>query len=189
MRADSSILPPSRRRINHRPRTRRPQTARFVIVSERIRRRSSVHFLIVPVIKLPLPRLTASSRLRDPPNAHLPVPASTVRSRIGILQSQLLLLVVAVVGFISHASVPRLVGVQSAESASIPSSSLGSVGCRLVGSACCALVAQSVPFVENPALDSAGGGRGRAVRCRVAVGAVEGVEVGGWEAEAARAVV
>lgn len=189
MRAHSPVFPPSRCRVDHGPRTRRPQTPRFVIVSERIRRRGSVHFLIVPVIQLPLSRLTASSRLRDASNAHLPIPASTVRSRIGILQSQLLLLVVAVVSFISHASVPRLVGIQSAKSASIPPPSLGSVGCRLVGSACGALVAQSVPFVENPTLDSAGGGRGCAVSCWVAVGAVEGVEVGGWEAEAARAVV
>jgi len=144
-----------------------------------------VHFLVVPAIQLALNRATATSLLRNTTNTntHLAVAASAVRTRVRVLQPKFLLLVVPrLIGLVAYASVPGLVGIQSAESTPIPPS-VRAERSRLVCAAGRALVAQGVPFVGDPTLDSGGRGRRSVIGGWIvaAGGAIKGVETGWWK--------
>jgi hypothetical protein len=184
MRAHSAMFPLARHRINHRPRARSPHAASLIVISKRVPRLCAVHFLVVTVIQLALNRATAPSLLRDPTNsnANLTVTTPAIGPRVRILHPKFLLLVVSrLISLVAHTSVPRLVRVQSAEPTPIPPS-VRAERSRLVCASCRALVAQRVPFVGDPALDSGGRGRGSVVGRWVVARAVEGVETGWWEA-------
>jgi hypothetical protein len=188
MRTHSAVFPLARHGIDHRPRARSPHAPSLVIVAKRIPRllSSAMNLLIVTTVQLPLNRATASPLLRNPTNSNstLAVPAPTIRSRVRVLQSQLLLLVVTrLIGLVAYTRIPRLVRVQSAETAPIPPS-VRAEGSRLVCAAGRALVAQRVPFVGDPALNAGWRGRGSVIGGWVvaAGGAIEGVETGWWEA-------
>jgi hypothetical protein len=191
MRTHSAMFPLARHSIDHRPRARSPHAPSLIVVPERIPRLlpSAMHLLIIPTIQLPLNRPTASPLLRDPPNTNtsstLAVSAPAIRSRVRVLQSQFLLLVVSsLIGLVAYTRIPRFIRVQSAEPAPIPPS-VRAEGGRLVCAAGRALVAQRVPFVGDPACDAGRRGRGGVVGGWVVAaggGAIEGVEAGWWEA-------
>jgi hypothetical protein len=186
MRAYSAVFPLTRHRVDHRPRARSPHAPSLIVVPERIPRllSSAVHLLIIPTIQLLLNRATASPLLRNPTNSNseLAVSAPTIGSRVRVLHPQFLLLVVSrLISLVAHTRIPRLVGVQSAETAPI-TPSVRAEGSRLVCAAGRALVAQRVPFVGDPALDAGWRGGGSVVGGWVVARAVEGVETGWWEA-------
>jgi hypothetical protein len=189
MRTHSAMFPLARHSIDHRPRARSPHAPSLIVVPERIPRLlpSAMHLLIIPTIQLSLNRTTAPSLLRNPTNSNstLSIAAPAIRSRVRVLQSQLLLLVVSrLIGLVAYTRIPRFIRVQSAEPAPIPPS-VRAEGGRLVCAAGRALVAQRVPFVGDPACDAGGRGRGCMVGGWVVAaggGAIEGVEAGWWEA-------
>jgi hypothetical protein len=143
---------------------------------------SAVNLFVVPIVEFSLDRATPSSLFRDPTNAYFAVASSAIRSRIGVLQTQFLLLVVAasLVGFMSHTSVPRFIRVQSSKATPVASPA-GAERCRLVSTAGCALIAESVEFVGEPALDSGGSGCGYVVSSGIVTRAIERVEIGWWK--------
>jgi hypothetical protein len=105
------------------------------------------------------------------------------------MQTQFLFLVVsALVGFMSYASIPGLIRIQSAEAAPV-SSPVGAEGGGFVCAAGGALVAESVDLVGEPALDAGRSGRRSVVSSGIAAAAVEGVETRWWESQATGAVV
>lgn len=112
MRACSPVFSTTGSRVDHGSWARRSQTACLVIVSKRVGGRSSVNFFIVSVIELPLPGLASTSGLWNSSNTDLAVASSAIRTRVGILQAQLLLFVVSsVVCFVSYTSIPSFIGV------------------------------------------------------------------------------
>lgn len=170
------------RRINHGPRTHSSQVhvAPFRLVAERVAACSSAHLFIIPVIQLPLPAPTPAPTLLDPANADVTstVPSPTVRARGGILQPELLLLVVpAVIGFVPDARVPGLVRIQGPETASVSTtSSPSAVARRFVRAAGRPSVPEPIDLGREPALDAAWSGSGSRVGTVVcAGGAREGI--------------
>lgn len=92
----------------------------------------------------------------------------------------MLLVVTSVIGFISYASIPCFIRIQCAEAAPVPSP-VCAKGCGFVGTASGALVAESIEFVGDPALDARRSGSRGAVGSRVLGAPVEGIEVRWWE--------
>ena len=129
MRAHTSTLSLTGRSINHGSRARGPKTHSLVVVREWVPGlSSSVHLFVIPAVKLSLNRPAASPLFRDPTNSDFAVATSTVGSRVGIVQAELLLFVVsALVGFMSYTSIPGLIRIQCAEAAPV-SPSVGTEG-------------------------------------------------------------
>jgi hypothetical protein len=129
MRAHTSTLALTRRGINHGPRTRSPHAGSLVVVCERVPGlSSSMHLLVISVVKLSLNRPASSPLFWNSANADFAVTTSTVWSRIGILQTQFLFFIVAaVVGFVAYARIPGLIRIQCAETAPV-SSPVGAEG-------------------------------------------------------------
>jgi hypothetical protein len=183
VRARSSVFRATWRGIDHRPWACGPHASSLVVVSEGIPRLlSAVNLFVVPVVEFPLNRPAPPSLFWDSANAYFAVASSAVRSGIGILQTQFLLLVVAasLVGFMSHTSVPRFIRVQCSKATPVTSPA-GAEGRRLVSTASCALVAESVEFISKPALDSGGSRCGYVVGSGIVTGTVEWVEIGWWK--------
>jgi len=160
MRAHSPMFPLPRHRIDHRPRARSPHAPSLIVVSERVPGLSAMHLLVIPVIQLALNRPAPPPLLGNPtnpnPSSNLTIPAPPIRPRVRILQPKFLLLVVSrVISLVAYAGIPGFVRVQGAETAPIPPSSVCTAeGRRFVGTTGCALVAQRVPFVDDPALNA-----------------------------------
>jgi hypothetical protein len=148
-----------------------------------------MNLLVISAVKLSLNRPASSPLLWDSANADFAVATSAVRSRVGIMQTQFLFLVVsALVGFMAYTSIPGLIRIQSAEAAPV-SSPVGTEGGGFVCAAGCALVAESIDLVGEPALDAGRSGRRSVVSSGIAAAAVERVETRWWESQAAGAVV
>jgi hypothetical protein len=183
VRARSSIFRAAWRCINHRPWARGPHASSLIVVSEGISRLlSAVNLFVVPAVEFPLNRPAPPSLFWDPANAYFAVASSAIGSRIGVLQTQFLLLVVAagLIGFMSHTSVPRFIRIQRSKATPVASPA-GAERCRLVSSASCALVAESVKFISEPALDSGRSGCRYVVGSGIVARTVEWVEVGWWK--------
>lgn len=88
----------------------------------------------------------------------------------------------------AYASIPGLVRIQCAEAAPV-SPPVGAEGGRFVCTAGCALVAEGVDLVDEPALDSGRSGRRGVVSGGIVAATVEGVEARWWESQATGAVV
>jgi hypothetical protein len=148
-----------------------------------------MHLFIISAVKLPLDRPASSPLFRDATNSDFAIATSAVGPRVGVVQAKLLFFVVsALVGFVAYTSIPGLVRIQCAEAAPV-SSPVGAEGGGFVCTAGCALVAESVDLVGEPALDSGRSRRRSVVSGGVVAATVEGVEAGWWESQATGAIV